>query len=273
MLNEWRLILDSSGSGTLNMAVDEVLLNSANSGTEPRATLRLYAWDRPTISIGYRQDPADFAQFNLPVVKRLTGGRAVLHDSELTYSITVPRKHPLYGGGITGAYAIISNCIVAALKEVGVYGADFVPPERAARGSEGRKRSDACFLSSSRYEVVVGGKKMVGSAQRRFSGAFLQHGSILAGVDSATLQAVFGPSLINKITWLGAHTSATVEELREALVKSVALEMGCTFAESSLTGAEKERLCRFLETGLDSSTPDTLCDTLSVPKKAIALEH
>ncbi|MBE9529276.1 MAG: lipoate--protein ligase family protein [Proteobacteria bacterium] len=255
MLNNWRLILDPGASGAVNMATDAALLKSANEVEASPPTLRLYSWNSPTISVGYRQNPEDFEKFSLPVVKRLTGGRAVLHDSELTYSITVPRTDPLYTAGIYGAYATISRCIVSALKDVGVKGAGFVAPKRAARADRAagsvasngtRARKEACFLSSSRYEIVVEGKKMVGSAQRRFAGGLLQHGSILVGVERAPLEAVFGPGLIDKITWLGAESTATVAQLSEALVGSFAVEFG-TLTEAGLTDAEKGYVAQELD--------------------------
>ncbi len=250
-MNGWRLILDPGASGEVNMAIDSALLKSAETGRAFSPTLRLYSWNTPTISVGYRQKPEDFKKFSLPVVRRLTGGRAVLHDLELTYSVTVPSTDPLYECGISGAYAAISKCIVEALKEVGVEAAGFVAPEweeREARRSGRGARSEACFLSSSRYEVVVDGKKMVGSAQRRFAGGFLQHGSILAGVDRGRLEAVFGPGLIDKITWLGAHTAATEAELSEAIVKRFALEFG-PLTEAGLTEEEKGAVARELGSG------------------------
>jgi lipoate-protein ligase A len=125
-------------------------------------------------------------------------------------------------------------------------GAGFVAPTREVR--DGR-RSEACFLSSSRYEVVVDGKKMVGSAQRRTAGGFLQHGSILAEVDSEALEAVFGPDLVRKITWLGAHTTATVEQLRRALVKSVATFMEVELTEAGLSEVELGSVAKELDRG------------------------
>lgn len=259
MLNGWRLILDPGASGAVNMATDAALLKSASNGAASMPTLRLYSWNSPTISVGYRQNNTDFEKFSLPVVKRLTGGRAVLHDSELTYSVTVPRTDPLYSVGISGAYAKISRCIVSALKDVGIDGAGFVAPDRAARadraaGAKGTgPESAACFLSSSRHEVVVEGKKMVGSAQRRFAGALLQHGSILVGVERASLEAVFGPGLIDKITWLGAESVATVAELTRALVGSFAAEFG-TLTEAGLTEEERGYLALELGSGYGSET-------------------
>ena len=259
MLTNWRLILDPAYSGVRNMAIDAALLKSANTSKKPLTTLRLYSWSVPTISVGYQQKPENFSQYNLPVVRRLTGGRAVLHDKELTYSITVPKFDQLFAGGITDAYAAISRCLVAALKDVGVQGVDFARPasklsitEREKRFGS-RQKNEACFLSSSRYEVVVGGKKMVGSAQRRFSGAFLQHGSILANVDEAMIEKVFGKELIDKITWLGAHTSCADKELKEALVRGFEKEMDVALIEAPLTELEKESIEADVKRGEESN--------------------
>ncbi len=182
----WRLIVDPPFDGRTNMAIDEAISRALDMhGGRPRLelkvaqgegvavlpTLRLYGWKEPTISIGYGQDRERFAGSGLPVVKRITGGRAVLHDMEVTYSIITGADNRLFCSGIEGAYEEISGCIINALNDVGI-DARFSP---GIKGSKSVSR-DACFYSPSRYEVMINGKKLVGSSQRRFKNAFIQHG-------------------------------------------------------------------------------------------------
>ena len=180
-------MLDGDLPGHENMARDSSILRSLEEGVgEP--TVRLYGWSSPAISIGYLQGADPFRGLGLPVVRRVTGGRAVVHSSEVTYSVTGLIDSPLFSGGIMSAYSAISACIIAALKDAGVE-ADY------SRGALEGKRSEACFYSPSRYEVLVNGRKLVGSAQRRLKRAFLQHGSILMAIDEELNHRVFGESI------------------------------------------------------------------------------
>ncbi len=163
------------------MARDEALLRGAGDGQSP-PTLRLYQWDPPTISLGYFQRYTDYeslpSPFNsLPVVRRLTGGGAILHDLELTYSLTVPINHRLLGGDPNGLYELVHDAVIASLACLGV---------TSARGGQdddsGPTRGPLfCFQRRHRYDVLIGKKKVAGSAQRRTSEAVLQHGSIILG--------------------------------------------------------------------------------------------
>ncbi|MEE9542718.1 MAG: octanoyltransferase, partial [Thermodesulfobacteriota bacterium] len=184
----FRLIVDPPLEGAENMAIDEALLRTMEegvlSGGEELPILRLYSWSEPTISIGYMQKAGAFrAVKDLPLVRRVTGGRAVLHDSEITYSLTCPSSNPIFASGIEGGYRLVSSAIVETLKGFGI-DASFEKGE-AGRAKKSEKEKEACFLTTSRYEVAVKvpnepeRRKIAGSSQRRLKGAFLQHGSIL----------------------------------------------------------------------------------------------
>ena len=229
----WRLIIDPALDGPENMAVDEVILAAARSSETPPPTLRFYGWATPTISVGYLQDAGPFTRFGLPVVRRITGGRAVLHDMELTYSVVAGRANGVFSGGITSAYAMISKAIIAALGDVGI-DASFSPAERALHGY----RSSACFHSSSRYEILAGGRKLVGSSQRRYRDTFLQHGSILYDVDAGLNARVFEGELLDRITWIKALKEVELEDFREALVGRMAGSLGASFSVGGLTPSE-----------------------------------
>lgn len=183
----WRCIRSGALPGPVNMALDEALALSCARG-EGGPALRLYAWDPPTVSVGYAQalagevDQEACRQLGLGVVRRMTGGRAVLHQHELTYAVTFPEGF-LGPGGIREDYRRISRGLLLGLRRLGIR-ADL------SRGIPGRgPGSGICFLATSRFELTVGGRKLVGSAQRRLRGAVLQHGSILVDLEPAAWEA------------------------------------------------------------------------------------
>lgn len=143
--------------------------------------MRLYRWSPPAVSLGYFQDENEVVDLaacfeaGIDVVRRPTGGRAVLHHHELTYSIIVPEAHPFIDrGGVMDAYRAISRGIVTAFNLLGITAA--LTPEK--KGQSGLAPG-SCFDTPSAYEIQVDGKKVVGSAQLRRDGIVLQHGAIL----------------------------------------------------------------------------------------------
>lgn len=229
-LLDWRLILDADLPGHENMARDSSILKALEEGfCVP--TVRIYGWDSPAISIGYLQNPAQFLGLGMPVVRRITGGRAVVHSSEVTYSVAGLVDDPLFCGGIMDAYSVISRCIIAALSDIGVEAA-YSP------GSIGRDRNEACFHSPSRYEVLTDGRKLVGSAQRRLKRAFLQHGSILMATNEELNERVFGKSLAKRMAGVSEFSPAPREELRGHLAKRFAEGFNARFSEGALTARE-----------------------------------
>ena len=174
-----RVIKDGAQTGVLNMQRDSELLTGHHPDDD--TVLRLYRWDPPAISIGYNQEFSHFDgqaahEAGLDLVRRPTGGRAILHDQELTYSIVGTSPGPLFGDTLHSSYQLINQALLRFLESLGLQ-ADI---------SEGESREDArglvCFKSAGRHEIRVGGLKLIGSAQRRTGGVFLQHGSILTGL-------------------------------------------------------------------------------------------
>lgn len=161
------------------MARDETLLNRIGDGSSA-PTLRLYQWDPPTISLGYFQPFVEFQKLpppagELAVVRRLTGGGAILHDRELTYSLVLPTDHRLLSDGPNQLYAVVHDAVIASLHSMGVRS------EQCGDSDESTpvRGPFFCFARRHRYDVLVDGRKMVGSAQRRTRSAVLQHGSIV----------------------------------------------------------------------------------------------
>ena len=243
----WRLIIDPELDGRENMAVDEAIsrVMDSNKGSagvtlrrtfeESAPTLRLYGWKEPTISIGYMQEEERFNESGLPVVRRITGGRAVLHDMEVTYSIITGSDNPLFSSGIEGAYALISGCIINALKDVSIE-AGF---SRGVKGLKGAAR-DACFYTPSKHEVIIDGRKLVGSSQRRFKNAFIQHGSILFNIDHELNSIVFGHGVIERMAWVEAFKPVDKKTFRDALIKRFGEGLDASFEEGGLTGTEED---------------------------------
>jgi lipoyl(octanoyl) transferase len=191
----WRLIEDGPGDGRLNMAIDRAILTACDRGQAP-ATLRLYGWDKPTLSIGYSQnelmdvDREQCERRNIPIVRRFTGGRALLHQHEFTYSLVAPIPHPGIPENLAGAFCAVSKAVILSLEKAGVVNPEMIGKDKRTPGL-GRKRSPACFSASNHWEISVEGKKLAGSAQRRLNGAFLQHGSILLDKDSELAHSLF----------------------------------------------------------------------------------
>jgi lipoate-protein ligase A len=197
----WRLLVTPPASGAENMALDEALMERARATGD--WTLRVYSWATPTISLGRNQTARDRYDLDLirarglGTVRRPTGGRAILHDREVTYSVTAPTSS---AGGLGESYRRINRLLVAALHELGVAASVAAPETRAI--SPGMS---PCFDEPAAGELVVDGRKLAGSAQWRMDGALLQHGSILVADDQSTLAelAVGGQRPITRPATLG----------------------------------------------------------------------
>ena len=177
MQETWRVIIDEPARGSWNMAVDNALLDAANEqGFTP--TLRLYSWDPACLSLGHAQplnevDVKSVVENKWDLVRRPTGGRAILHVDELTYSITGSTDLPLLQGGILDSYQRISLALLTFLQ---IYGLKPISSENTSSG--GNNPEPVCFETPSNYEITVSGKKIIGSAQARKNNAVLQHGAI-----------------------------------------------------------------------------------------------
>lgn len=187
----WGFIDSGHASPAFNMALDELMLEWLSKG-EMGPTIRFYGWSPAGISIGRFQDAdekIDFQQaavYGMEIVRRQTGGRAVLHDHELTYSVVVPETHPAMPRSVKEAYLVISKGLLEGFRELGIH-AEFAIPETSREKTD----SAVCFDKSSWYELLVDGKKAAGSAQMRRKGMILQHGSIPIEIDRMKLFDLF----------------------------------------------------------------------------------
>jgi len=175
-LSEWRIIISDPLPGAINMAVDSAIL-SAIGRNEVLPTLRLYRWDPPCLSLGYSQPYSDIDLQNLKikgwdVVRRPTGGRAILHTDELTYAVIGPRTEPRLEGGLLQSYRRLSVALADSLSLLGL------PIEVHSGNNPSANNQAICFENPSDFEITVDGKKIIGSAQARKKEGILQHGTL-----------------------------------------------------------------------------------------------
>jgi lipoate-protein ligase A len=247
MLETWRLIIDDPCDGATNMARDEAIATVHAAGATP-PTLRLYRWQPACLSLGRFQRSGEIdreacARRSIAIVRRPSGGRALLHDEELTYAIIVRDDHPLLGGeSILASYRQISLALRDGLRRLGV-AAELTPVERERRAGG----SAACFDAPASYELTVVGRKIAGSAQTRRDGVLLQHGAIPLAPHANRLAALIRhppEDLDAKMIALSDACGQTVcfEELAEALVAGFAATWNIVFAPGALTDAEQQEV-------------------------------
>lgn len=189
---KWRLINSGACSAYYNMALDEAIAIHVKEG-KAIPTLRLYKWDRPSVSLGCFQKNADVdmvycADAGIPIVRRPTGGRAILHNKELTYSFSIRTNNEFFSKGIFDSYKKISRALYLALQKVGI------KPEIKMERNTSRQKikgSPLCFQSTSYGELTIEGRKMAGSAQKRWNDGLLQQGSLPYLIDIPLIHKVF----------------------------------------------------------------------------------
>jgi lipoate-protein ligase A len=254
-MDSWRLLESGPARGSYNLALDEALFLLARRGRS-RPTLRFYAWSPAAVSVGYFQsrdreiDPDACRRKGIDIYRRVTGGRAVLHRDEVTYSVVSAGSRAFFGEGLRPAYRRIALALAEGLKILGV-DAELAPPAPRGRG-RAVGRHPSCFSASSGCEIDAGGRKLVGSAQKREGDTLLQHGSILVaghGEEFAGLlrEGAKGPSPLSM---------TSLEELRgcrpsyttvvDALAEGFSRGWGVNFEPGGLT-EEEEALAAELE--------------------------
>jgi lipoyl(octanoyl) transferase len=223
---KFRLINSGYNTPAMNMAIDEALLTSK----EP--VLRFYQWEPAGLSIGYFQSAKEINLDNLKdiqLVRRLTGGNAVLHENELTYSFIIDEKE--MPSSVIESYRIISQGLLEGLKLLGLN-------PTMNKVVEKQQKSAICFHDPSWYEILVDGKKIIGSAQKRTKGKVLQHGAILLDINTdkyASLFKKYNPKLALKlkqrITCINDIKPVSYVELQEAMQKGFSKHFELTNSE------------------------------------------
>ena len=229
------------------MAIDEAILRNGQVH-EGVPTVRFYGWVRPSVTVGYFQDIVKEVDLgfcsaqNIDVVRRPTGGKAVYHDADVTYSVVARERDEGFSSDITETYRVISACLLKGLGKLGI---------EAALVEEGRKHLAStgeafCFSVPFKNELLLKGGKVCGSAQMRSQGLFLQHGSILIDLDLDRVAQVMagGAEMIElmrrSVTALNNHAAHPVSEGRlvSALRQAFEDEMGVSVCDGTLTASE-----------------------------------
>ncbi len=252
----WRLIHTPPLDGARNMAIDEAILNAIADGDAP-PTLRFFAWEPATLSLGYGQPFADVDTARLSargwgLVRRPTGGRAILHTDELTYSVAAPMDEPRVVGSVVESYRRLSDGLLAGLQRLGLQAhADRKDPSTVTRAPDGTPiMNPVCFEVPSDYEITADGRKLLGSAQVRKRGVVLQHGTLpLFGditriLDGLTYPDVEREALRARVrsraaTLADIGITASWDEAAEALARGFAETLGLTLVRGDLTAAER----------------------------------
>ncbi|MFC2064916.1 biotin/lipoate A/B protein ligase family protein [Chloroflexota bacterium] len=266
-MKTFRLLVHPPASGPWNMAVDEAILDSIGLG-ESLPTVRLYAWDPPCLSLGYSQSIHDVDQDRLSekgwgLVRRMTGGRAILHADELTYSLIAPHNNSLVAGSLLESYHKIARGLLKALHFLGISG----EINQDSQNMDSNHSGPVCFEVPSPYEITYQGKKLIGSAQARRKQGILQHGSLPLFGDLGRIIEVlaFVNERIRRETLKRLMDHATNVEMitgscldwelaAGAFQKSFQTEMDLDLLPGKLTSKEKEIIPELIRTKY--SNPD-----------------
>lgn len=249
----WRLLITPPARGAWNMAVDESILHHIGRGAS-LPTLRLYAWTPACLSLGYAQPFADVDANRLKergweVVRRVTGGRAILHTDELTYSVIAPNDEPRVAGTVLESYNRLAQTLLLAVKNLSL------PVEMKEVGRDNISLyNPICFETPSTYEITVDGKKLIGSAQARKKEGVLQHGTLpLTGDLSRICQALV---FENETACADASKrllarAATVESVlghavawetaSQAFIHAFEAQLGLSFERGELSESESKK--------------------------------
>ena len=229
-MHSWRAILDGKNSATFNMAADAYLLEMAeNRESEP--VVRLYGWDRPSITLGYHQKIERAIDCNrlgeTPVVRRITGGRALLHDDgELTYAVAGNFvDNPVLGKSLHESYNLISQAIVRFYQALG-WEATITHRDQPVSLAGSNAMQKGCFASVSQYEIIVRGQKVAAGSQRRTQTSFIQHGAIKIAAPS------HHPAIVETMQTIDLDNIKTIPGDREAMSIMLIKEFESIFQKS-----------------------------------------
>ncbi|RLD07163.1 MAG: hypothetical protein DRI32_01425 [Chloroflexi bacterium] len=259
MNNLWRLYLSLPATGAWNMAVDEAILEHVVRG-DSLPTLRLYRWEPPCLSLGRSQPFADISVASLKknswdVVRRMTGGRSILHTDELTYAIIAPKDNLHLRGTLLESYQHLAQALLAALKSMGVDA-----EMNREKANPKKQNNPVCFETPSTYEITVKGKKIIGSAQARQKGGVLQHGSLpltgdLARITQAlnfpdaTSRQIAAEKLLSRASTMESALGREVDwgTASRSFIHAFESVLGIRFKHGALSPAEKNRASELIQ--------------------------
>jgi lipoate-protein ligase A len=240
----FRLVVEDARDGAANMAVDEALLEAYGAPDPPaRPTLRLYGWTPPALSLGSRQPAAGAHERaylraeNIDLVRRPTGGRAVLHEYERTYAVAGALGRPPFAGGVVDTYRSIARALLAGLRRLGLEAEACEALQ--SEPDPGPLGFPVCFDRPGAFEIAVAGRKLVGSAQLRRRGAFLQHGSIPLRADAARLSRAIGVGA-DATRFTDLETALGRPVAREELDRALCAGFAAAFEADLVAGALSE---------------------------------
>jgi len=249
----WRLILDQKRDGYHNMAVDEAILLHYASFRIP--TLRVYGWEKPFVSLGYNQNPKKVLnrKREIPFVRRITGGSAILHHKELTYSLVCSLEDLNLPKGVKESYRIICSFLKNFYGQLGLkasFAKDLTFDKQEVAGSLGKYRN-FCFSSWQHLDLLIGRKKIGGNAQRRRKNIIFQHGSIPQEIDFSYIRRTIKDygNLRERTTSLREvlGESLSFDLLSSLLYSSFKLTFGVEFSQEKLVEPEKEKVIFLLK--------------------------
>ena len=245
----WRFLRTPPQSGALNMALDDALM--ARAARTGESVFRVYSWSEPTLSFGRHQkaagiyDEIRLATEGIEVVRRPTGGRALLHDREVTYSVTAPATS---AASLGDDYLAINAILVTALRTLGVHAhqADSI-------GRSMRPGVAPCFAEPAHGELVVDGRKLVGSAQWRDAGGLLQHGSILVDDDQSRIPSLMcepvapppAPATLRDILGTPPSFDAVADAMLDAVRTGLDADVSEVALDAELKRATDERVAHY----------------------------
>jgi lipoate-protein ligase A len=252
-MTTWRLLTTLPARGAWNMALDESILEHIGRGAS-LPTLRLYAWDPACLSLGHAQpysdvDPVRLKERGWEVVRRLTGGRAILHTDEITYSVIAPNDEPRLAGTVLESYNRLAGALLLAVQQLEL------PVEmKEGKAAETSTPNPVCFEVPSTYEITVDGKKLIGSAQARKKEGVLQHGSLpLTGDLTRICQALAfenesaretaAQRLLSRATTVESALGRAVswDAAAKSFIHAFASKLGLTLERGDLSESERQR--------------------------------
>lgn len=260
----WRVLDFNRYNAFENMAIDEAIFReTVNNKKHP--TLRFYGWRPAAVSIGYFQDIREEVNIEkcradgVDVVRRLSGGKAVSHCDEVTYSVIACDTEELFPPDILGTYKIISNCMARGLAYLGI---EAVLAENGRNLLPDADFKSCCFSMPSRNELLVSGRKICGSAQFRANSGFLQHGSLLMNFDPIKTASFLLPmrttaqlhKLKDSVAAINEEIARPVseKEICTGLKKGFMEVLGVKFSEETLTNAEEKLASKLVKKYMDS---------------------